>query len=162
MKLLGLALILLLFAGCLGDSNTVIEVDDPIMDEPRGSPSVSTFSGNPNDYVFSVVEFYHSLSGGVQEGYTITGEVGEVTHTDRYTYMKLVEGEEELWVATSKAEITDGASVIVTGSPYFDFLSSSMNKTFPVLVLAPTYSIIKDGEVISGTSEAPSMGVSPH
>jgi hypothetical protein len=160
MKLVGLALILLLLAGCIGGSDKA--TTQVIMDEPRDAPSASTFSANADDYVFSVLEFYHGLSSGVQDSYTINGDVGEVIHTDRYTYMKLVEGEEELWVATSRAEIPVGANVIITGSAYFDFQSSSLNKTFPVLILAPTYSIVKDGEVISGTSDAPSMGISPH
>jgi hypothetical protein len=158
MKLLGLTLILFLFAGCIGSSDTVVEITEPVMDEPRGAPSVGTFSANTHT-VLSVSEFYNDLSSGVvKDGYTIQGDVNEVTHTERYTYMKLVEGEEELWAATSKAEIPEGANVIITGTAYFDFKSSSLDRTFSVLVLAPTYNIVKDGEVIGGTSGVPSMG----
>ncbi len=156
MKLSGLILIILLFAGCTGSSDTmtVVETMQPSTDKiPFEAPSSKSLS---------VLEFYHTLSSGVQDSYTINGDVGEVMHTDRYTYMKLVEGEEELWVATSRAEITEGVNVIVTGSTNFDFYSSSFNKTFNVLILAPTYNIVKDGEVIGGTVGVPSMGMGTH
>lgn len=160
MKLLGLTLILLLFSGCIGGSDD--QTTEPIMDEPRGAPSVGTFSANTYT-VLSVSEFYNDISsGGVKDGYTIQGDVNEVMHTDRYTYMKLVEGEQELWAATSRAEIPEGANVIITGTAYFNFNSPTLDKTFSVLVLAPTYNIVKDGEIIGGTSGVPSMGMSSH
>jgi hypothetical protein len=155
MKLYGLALIILLFAGCTGSSDTmtVVETTQPSTDKiPFKAPSKS----------LSVLEFYHDIASGTKDSYTIHGDVGEVVHTERYTYMKLVEGEEELWVATSRAEIPEGVSVIITGSAYFDFQSSSMNKTFPVLVLAPTFSIVKDGEIMSEAGSVPIVGMSPH
>ena len=110
----------------------------------------------------SVLEFYHDIAGGVKDSYTIHGDVSEVVHTERYTYVKLVDGEGELWAATSRAEISEGASIIITGSPYSDFKSTSMNKTFSILILAPIYSIVKDGEIISDAGSVPSMGMSPH
>ena len=160
MKLSGLILIILLFAGCTGSSDTmtVVETTQPSTDQTQDKIPFEA----PSSKSLSVLEFYHTLSSGVQDSYTINGDVDEVMHTDRYTYMKLIEGEQELWVATSRAEITEGANVIVTGSVNFDFYSSSFNKTFNVLILAPTYNIVKDGEVIGGTGGVPSMGMGTH
>ncbi len=160
MRLYGLVLIILLFAGCTGSSDTmtVVETTQPSTDQTQDKIPFEA----PSSESLSVLEFYHDIAGGTKGSYTIHGDVSEVVHTERYTYVKLVDGGEELWAATSLAEISEGASIIITGSPYFDFKSTSMNKTFSILILAPTYSIVKDREIASEAGIVPFMGMSPH
>jgi hypothetical protein len=99
----------------------------------------------------SVLEFYSDIHTGIKEDYQIHGDVGEVIQTQHNTYIKLVDGREELWVATSLAEIPDDAHVVVTGIVNFDFRSSFLNKTFPVLILASDFSVNQAQETVSTT-----------
>jgi cytochrome c-type biogenesis protein CcmF len=110
----------------LVDFKTIYEYKDN-----RGEESKSEEPGG-----LSVVEFYNDIHTGIDAEYQVHGTVGEVVQTEHNSYMKLVEGSEEMWVATSLADVPNGANVIVTGIVQLNFPSSFLNKTFPVLLLA--------------------------
>ncbi|MBU2559818.1 cytochrome c biogenesis protein CcsA [archaeon] len=84
----------------------------------------------------SVFEFYDDIHTGIDEEYQVHGTVAEAIKTEHNTYLRLVEGSEELWVATSLADVPSGVNVIVTGIVQLNFPSSFLNKSFPVLLLA--------------------------
>lgn len=99
----------------------------------------------------SVLEFYNDLHRGIKDSYQIHGDVGEVMQTQHNTYVKLVDGKEELWAATTLADIPTDAHIVVSGILNFDFRSSFLNRTFPALILASDFSIHQDQETVSTT-----------
>lgn len=99
----------------------------------------------------SVLEFYNDLHTGIKEDYQIHGDVGEVIQTQHNSYIKLVDGSEELWVATSLAEVPEGSHAVVKGIVNFDFRSTFLNKTFPILILASDLSLEEVQKTISTT-----------
>jgi hypothetical protein len=99
----------------------------------------------------SVLEFYNDLHNGVKDSYTIHGDIAEVMQTQHNTYVKLVDGKEELWAATTLADIPTDAHIVVMGVINFDFKSSFLNKTFPVLLLAQDFNVHQDQETVSTT-----------
>ena len=70
--------------------------------------------------------------------YLIRGRVAEVIGTAHATYIRLRDGNNELWVATGPGvEVPEGADVVVEGEqPYLNFGSTSLNRTFDVLLMA--------------------------
>lgn len=99
----------------------------------------------------SVLEFYNDIHTGMKDSYTIHGDVAEVIQTEHNSYIKLMEGGDELWAATTLAEIPADAHVTVTGMVNFDFRSTFLNKTFPVLLLAESFDVDQGVETISTT-----------
>jgi cytochrome c-type biogenesis protein CcmF len=91
-----------------------------------------------------VLEFYNDVHNGIRDLYQIHGVVGEVVQVEHNTYVKLVEGAEEVWVAVNPGEIPTGAHLTASnGTLVFDFPSSSLNRTFPILIMAPEYKVDK-------------------
>ncbi len=83
--------------------------------------------------------FLESLTAGsasVGGQYSIRGRVAETINTEHATYIKLKDGNNEVWVATGPgAEIPEGIDVVVEGEPYIHFESQSLNRTFDVLLM---------------------------
>ncbi|MFQ6136548.1 MAG: cytochrome c biogenesis protein CcsA [Candidatus Hydrothermarchaeales archaeon] len=85
----------------------------------------------------SITQLYSTLaSGPMQNEFTVHGVVEEVVDVKDYTYAKLVEGEEELWIAFGKTEIPRGITLIASGMLMFDFPSASLGRTFDVILFA--------------------------
>jgi cytochrome c-type biogenesis protein CcmF len=99
----------------------------------------------------SVLEFYSDIHNGIKDTYQIHGDVGEVVQTDHNTYIRLVEGSDELWVAIPRSDIPPDAHVVTTGMLQFDFPSTSLNTTFPILMLASDFDVHQAQETISTT-----------
>ena len=73
--------------------------------------------------------------------------------TPHNTYVKLVDGREELWVATNIADIPEGAHIAVTGIINLNFKSSYLNMTLPVLLMAPDFDMYSGKEMFSTTQQ---------
>ena len=57
---------------------------------------------------------------------------GEVIQTSHYTYVRVVDGERDYWVAINKADIKEGETYFWSeGSEMRDFKSTELNRTFP-------------------------------
>ena len=82
-----------------------------------------------------------------------TGDVAEVVQTDHNTYIRLVEGSDELWVAISRSDIPADSHVVAAGLLQFDFPSTSLNTTFPILMLASDFSVHQSQETVSTTQQ---------
>jgi cytochrome c-type biogenesis protein CcmF len=94
----------------------------------------------------SVLEFYDDIHNGIKDSYQIHGDIGEVIQIEHSTYVKLVEGTEELWVSFRPSEIPTSGHVVATGGTLnFDFPSSSLNRTFPILIMAPEFTVDQTG-----------------
>lgn len=101
----------------------------------------------------SVGEFYDEIHSGLKESYTIHGYVGEVVQTPHNTYVKLVDGNEELWAATNIADIPKGAHIAATGSINLNFKSSYLNMTLPALLIAHDFNVYSGREIFSTTQQ---------
>ncbi|MEK6978163.1 MAG: hypothetical protein AABX40_07185, partial [Candidatus Hydrothermarchaeota archaeon] len=85
----------------------------------------------------SVSEFLQDVASGVpRESYTVHGLVTEVRNVEHNTYLRLVEGKDELWIATDRAEVPQGVIVTTTGSLMLDFRSATLNRTFPIILFS--------------------------
>lgn len=68
--------------------------------------------------------------------YYVRGKVAETINTEHATYIKLKDGNNELWAAMGPgASIPDGLDVVAEGEPYINFESQNLNKTFNVLLM---------------------------
>ena len=83
------------------------------------SPSFSELKANPDSYY--IVK--------------LTGIINQTLDAGGYTYVELSDGTENIWVAISAASLTKGDSLTATGTVNTEFPSSSLNRTFDVLVL---------------------------
>ncbi len=101
----------------------------------------------------SIGEFYDEIYSGIKDSYTVHGDVGEVMQTQHNTYIKLIDGDRELWIATTLADIPEGSHVAATGIINLDFRSSFFNRTFSVLLLAEDFEIFSEEETISTTQQ---------
>lgn len=62
--------------------------------------------------------------------------VGEVLHTDKYTYLNVEENGENFWIAASKMEVAKGETVYYTGGLMKkNFQSREFNRVFETLYL---------------------------
>ncbi len=84
-----------------------------------------------------IQEFYNELAtGNFKETYTVRGSIDDVITVDQYTYIKIVEGEKELWLAIQAPDVPRDISVLATGMVMFDFQSPSLDKTFDVILFS--------------------------
>ncbi len=85
-----------------------------------------------------IAEFYQLLaSGSMANEFTVHGTVGEVQQVAEYTYVKLTEGDKELWVAMGKVEdIPVGIELMATGMLMSGFSSQSLGRTFDLILFA--------------------------
>ena len=84
----------------------------------------------------------HPKTGGMQKstkplpfpGKTVTGTVREVIHASRYTYVRIEDGDKDVWAAAPKfkVEIGDRATAPL-GMPMKDFKSSRLKRTFDMV-----------------------------
>lgn len=64
------------------------------------------------------------------------GTVAETMDAGGYTYMRLDTSSGPVWIAATQREVTVGAQVTASGMMMRDFHSSTLDRTFPELVLA--------------------------
>ncbi|MEE8168864.1 MAG: Coenzyme F420 hydrogenase/dehydrogenase, beta subunit C-terminal domain [Candidatus Hydrothermarchaeales archaeon] len=84
-----------------------------------------------------ISEFYNELAtGNFKDTYTVRGFIGDAINVGKYTYIKLVEGEKELWLAIGGPEVRRNINIVATGSAMFNFLSPSLNRTFDVIIFS--------------------------
>lgn len=107
----------------------------------------------------SVKEFYDELHDIPKETYTIHGYVGEVVQTSHNTYVKLVDGDKELWMGTNTADIQKGIHIAATGIININFKSSYLNKTFPALFIAPDFESYSSGKEVVSTTQQVKLAV---
>lgn len=65
----------------------------------------------------------------------VNGTVNQTMDTSSYTYIELDDGTGLIWVAVSQTEIAIGDNVTVSGGTQSGFESTTLNKTFEVLVM---------------------------
>ena len=121
-----LAFFLLTLLSC-GDSPTIIEAEATPQVESGNAANTSSPAGLP------------SLSQTPDDAaHTVT--TLETLHTERYTYIKVKENDQEFWVAIPKAEIQIGASYTYRGGLLKkDFVSKEHNRTFETLYLVGAF-----------------------
>jgi cytochrome c-type biogenesis protein CcmF len=83
-------------------------------------------------------EFYDDLNtGNVKETYSVRGEIDEVAQTEHITYVKLVEGDFELWTAIDKVDdVPTGINVVADGMLMGDFPSPTLGRTFDLIMFS--------------------------
>lgn len=123
-----------------------------------GFDTIREYKGDNASYSIpglSVGEFFSEIHSGIKDSYTIHGYVEEVIQTPHTTYVRLTEGEEEIWVATdtSAENIQKGRQGGATGTVNANFKSSFLNMTFPLLLLAPNFESPLGREIFSTTQE---------
>ncbi len=86
----------------------------------------------------SIPEFFTALgSGDIRDTYKIRGVISEVFQTEHITYLKLIEGSEELWVAIDKLDnVPTGINVVAEGSIMVGFPSPTLNRTFDIIMFS--------------------------
>jgi hypothetical protein len=85
----------------------------------------------------------------------ITGVVEEVLQGTSYTYLRLKEGDRDIWVATTKQEVEVGKTVsFAAGLEMKNFPSKELQRTFE--------SIYFVGSLTDGSSASPADQASPH
>ena len=65
----------------------------------------------------------------------VSGTVNQTMDTSSYTYIELDDGTGLIWAAVSQTEIAIGDNVTVSGGTQSGFESTTLNKTFEVLVM---------------------------
>jgi len=86
---------------------------------------------------FSIPEFYGLLmSGDFRERYTVHGTVVEKIDVGHNIYLRIAEGNEELWVATERGEFETGEEVVANGMLMSNFDSPTLNRTFHIVMFA--------------------------
>ena len=66
----------------------------------------------------------------------VKGEVLEVLDAASFTYLRLKTREGEVWASVAKAPVSKGAQVTIENAMVMrDFKSTSLNRTFPVILL---------------------------
>ncbi len=65
----------------------------------------------------------------------VNGTVNQTMDTSSYTYIELDDGTGLIWAAVSQTEIAIGDNVTVSGGTQSGFESTTLNKTFEVLVM---------------------------
>ena len=79
----------------------------------------------------------------------VSGTVNQTMDTSSYTYIELDDGTGLIWAAVSQTEIAIGDNVTVSGGTQSGFESTTLNKTFEVLVMG---TLVTDGdETVSET-----------
>ncbi|MEE8357909.1 MAG: cytochrome c biogenesis protein CcsA, partial [Candidatus Hydrothermarchaeales archaeon] len=85
----------------------------------------------------SIPELYSELATGKsRDEYTVRGFIDDLINIGQYTYIKIVEGEKELWLAIQTSDVPKNINVVATGSLMFNFPSPSLNRTFDVILLS--------------------------
>jgi cytochrome c-type biogenesis protein CcmF len=86
----------------------------------------------------SLSEFYSDLNAGnVRDSYSVRGVIDEILQTEHITYVKLKEGEDELWVAVDKIEgAPTGINVVADGMLMANFPSPTLNRTFDLVMFS--------------------------
>jgi cytochrome c-type biogenesis protein CcmF len=86
----------------------------------------------------SISEFYSEIdTGNFRDTYSIRGMISESSQTDHITYLRLTEGNEELWVAIDKIEnVPSGINVVAEGSIMMNFQSPTLGRTFELIMFS--------------------------
>ena len=80
---------------------------------------------------------------------------GEVIQTSKYTYVYVVEDEDEYWVAITKAPVEEGKTYFWSiGSEMRDFTGSELNRTFESIYFVQDFT---DQPITTETSHQPKM-----
>ncbi|MEE8168720.1 MAG: cytochrome c biogenesis protein CcsA [Candidatus Hydrothermarchaeales archaeon] len=103
----------------------------------------------------SISEFYADLAVQLRDDYLIRGAVGEVVNTEHITYLKLVEGNRELWVAVDRidAEIPVDTRLVASGFLMADFKSDTLNKTFDLVLFSSNIRSYEEEEKVFSTTQ---------
>jgi len=79
-------------------------------------------------------------------GTTFAGKVLETMDAGTYTYVRVASGEQEIWAASSRFDVTVGDQVVVPlDMPMENFHSDTLNRDFPVIYFAGAIS--REGEM---------------
>ncbi|MCL7474875.1 MAG: hypothetical protein SCH39_03700 [Methanosarcinales archaeon] len=81
----------------------------------------------------------------------ITGTVNQTLDVSGYTYMELTDENKSIWVAGYSTSLENGTEVTATGSLMINFPSTSLGRTFEVLLMADS---VSDGSSTT-TSDSP-------
>jgi hypothetical protein len=77
---------------------------------------------------------------------TFAGKVVETMDAGTYTYVRVASGEQEIWAASSRFDVTVGEQVVVPlDMPMENFHSDTLNRDFPVIYFAGA--IGREGEM---------------
>ena len=82
----------------------------------------------------------------------VSGTVNQTMDTSSYTYIELDDGTGLIWAAVSQTEIAIGDNVTVSGGTQSGFESTTLNKTFEVLVMG---TLVTDGDVSDSAPASP-------
>ncbi len=73
----------------------------------------------------------------MKETYSVRGIIDEVIQTEHITYVKLVEGDFELWTAIDKVDdVPTGINVVADGMLMGDFPSPTLGRTFDLIMFS--------------------------
>ncbi|MDF1558335.1 MAG: hypothetical protein P1P80_09220 [ANME-2 cluster archaeon] len=116
----------LMVAGCTdnGPANSTTNVTFP--PPPAIVKEVSIVEALSNPYAYDTVK--------------ITGSVNQSIDVSGYTYLEVTDGTGSLWVAGYTTSLENGTEVTASGSLMKNFPSSSLGRTFEVLLLADSVS----------------------
>jgi cytochrome c-type biogenesis protein CcmF len=86
----------------------------------------------------TISELFEEInSGSVRESYSVRGVIDDVAQTEHITYVKLIEGDQDLWIAIDKIEnVPPGINVVADGMLMANFPSPTLNRTFDIVMFS--------------------------
>lgn len=118
----------------------VVEADDTASEE-----SAPIFSDKP------IVEGENTAAATAAHQHTRTVVVQEVMNTDRYSYLRVTENDQEFWIAIAKREVKVGGTYYFNGGLLKkNFQSQEFNRMFETLYLVSDFRDSASGDGASG------------
>lgn len=101
------------------------------------------------------------LKGNTEESAVSRVEVLELMQGDRYSYMRVSDGQKDFWIATQKGDFEAGAEYLIEEGIYkTGYYSSEFNRTFEEIYLVSVIAPYEgQGEASSMTTEGAPGGV---
>jgi len=139
--IIGLILFVLISSGCIGASKITSQPAPTTTPAPAvttmAHPTTTRTLIDKNLPDLSLSEFYEVLeTGAMPNEVSVHGAVTEVQQIPGYTIVKITEADKELWVALSKAEVSEGINIMTTGILMVDFSSPTLQKTFDLILFS--------------------------
>ncbi|MDO8803298.1 MAG: DNA-binding protein [Elusimicrobiota bacterium] len=106
-----------------------------------------------NRFLLSAVFFFVGAAAAPGQS-VVAGKVAETMDSGGYTYVRVSQGKDSVWVAMAKQAVKVGDDVSFTGNMMTDFHSKTQNRTFKKILFAE--GIAKGGA--AGHSGQPSHG----
>lgn len=98
------------------------------------SPLLAGQPGNQSGFTHMQDETHKMME---PEKSSMTGVITETLNAAGYTYIKMKDGKNEIWAATSAAQLKKGDRVILEDAyPMHDFYSKTLDRNFPIIYFA--------------------------